>query len=64
MNEYLVEYVDPNNNYIVVSRWISDEKLLDQLIKEGWKYRKSRYTTSPKQIVFRKLNQWLKRIGL
>lgn len=64
MTEYLVEYANPKNNYKVESRWITDEKLLDQLIKEGWKFRKSRYTTSPKQIVFRKLNQWLKRIGL
>ena len=63
MNEYLVEYVDPKNGYIITSRWISDEKLLDQLIKEGWKLRKSRQSNLQKTIK-NKIDYWLNRIGL
>jgi hypothetical protein len=60
MTEWLVEHADPNNNYIVESRWISDPKLADLLIKKGWKLRKSREVVISNPLS--KLKQFLSRI--
>jgi hypothetical protein len=59
--EWLVERVDPNNNYEVEARWLTDTDLILFLVeKEGWKVRKSREVVVYNPLS--KLKQFLSRI--
>ena len=62
MTEYLVERFDPKNEFRLESRWLTDTKLIDLLVKEGWKVRKSREVVVPNPLSW--IKQALSRIRL